>query len=135
MQETILLSISLHIFVISITLILALYLLFNAFFEKDFIKFYNRQKFLYTQFNILIGAIFFTGIIVMAMNQFNFRPAVWIMIIAFLIMVFMTIKLKFARYHLKKNDLNSYNNFRNFVKKKYLLDILLLGLQIVSKNF
>jgi hypothetical protein len=80
MEELIRLSSQLHlVFVILLAVLIALnlYLLKS---DKTFLKLSKRLELIAPQYYIVLSAIFFTGIIVMAVRQFAFSFTVWVMI-------------------------------------------------------
>ncbi len=118
-------SIDLHIFIFWLTIILGLVLITFTFTVKNFTSFYNKHQLWFPQYNILIASIAFTGIIVMAMENFMFGVWVWLMIFIWLILLAMAIKLKLEIYKIT-NEIATQERFRKIARFKYSLDMILL---------
>ena len=72
------------------------------------------------------SAIFFTGLIVMAVQQFAFSARIWEMIFTWIVLLGVAIRM-YKRY--KKIDKTevSQNEYKRFALKKYLFDLVLLS--------
>ena len=87
MEELINLSTQLHIIFVVLLLGLVganIYLIKS---KKTFFNLSKRLELLAPQYYIVLSAIFFTGLIVMAVRQFAFSFAVWEMIVAWIILI------------------------------------------------
>jgi len=126
-EITILWSINLHIFIFSLVVVMALMMLFFAFKTKSFNSFFDKYRFWFPQYNIMVTALAFTGVAVMGMRKFDFGWNVWFMILIWLVIVGMSIKSKIETRKITNNP-KTHLAFRKFSKKKYSLDIILLML-------
>ncbi|MCH9812400.1 MAG: hypothetical protein K0U47_00460 [Epsilonproteobacteria bacterium] len=127
MEQMISMSINLHLFIISITVLLALYNLYATKSIKDEVVYINRMKYIQPQYLTLVSAIIFTGITVMAVNLFVIKPSLIVMLLGVFIMLFTSIKKHMYRKISNTNSVESMQTFRNYVKKKYIGDIVLLA--------
>ncbi len=133
MNEMITMSINLHLFIIVAAILLALYNIYASYKLEDETIYINRMKYIQPQYLMIISAIIFTGVTVMAVSYFNLRISLVIMIIAVLWMLYTSIKKHIIRKDTNTNDKESMQNFREFVKKKYTIDIaLMLVVGVVS---
>jgi len=98
-----------------------------AYTTKDFLSFYKKYRFLYPQYNILLGGLFFTGIIVMGMKQFKFSWSILLMLIVWAMLLALSILMRKA-FKKIRNKKETQHEFRDFVKKKYSADIVLIVL-------
>ncbi len=126
MNEMITMSINLHLFIIAIAILLALYSIYASNKLKNETTYINRMKYIQPQYLMVVSAIVFTGITVMAVNHFNLRISLFIMIAAVLWMFYTSIKKHTIRQNSNTNDKETMQKFREFVKKKYTIDIILM---------
>ncbi len=123
--QTIMMSISTHVFMFWVMIGVAFINIILAYTIKDFFSFYKKYKFLYPQYNIILGGLFFTGIIVMGMEQFHFGWTVWVMMVVWAMLLALSIMMRKAFKRIR-NEKETQIEFRAFVKKKYSADIILL---------
>ncbi len=126
MEPMITMSINLHLFIIAATILLALYNIYASNKLENEVVYINRMKYIHPQYLMIVSAIIFTGVIVMATNNFNLRISLVIMIVAVLWMFYTSIKKHIIRQETNTNDKESMQNFRAYVKKKYMIDIVLM---------
>ncbi len=126
MNEMITMSINLHLFIIAATILLALYNIYASNKIENEAIYINRMKYIQPQYLMITSAIVFTGAVVMAVNHFNLRISLVIMIIAVLWMFYTSIKKHTLRQNSNTNDKESMQVFRRYVKKKYTIDIVLM---------
>ncbi len=119
-------SINLHLFIIAATILLALYNIYASNKIENEAIYINRMKYIQPQYLMITSAIVFTGAVVMAVNHFNLRISLVIMIIAVLWMFYTSIKKHTLRQNSNTNDKESMQAFRRYVKKKYTIDIVLM---------
>lgn len=128
MEQMITMSINLHLFIIGITILLAIYNIYASSSIKDEVVYINRMKYIQPQYLSLVTAIVFTGITVMAVNHFVLKPSLILMIIAVLVIYFTSIKKHMIRKYANTNDPDAMSYLRGFVKKKYIGDVVLIVL-------
>ncbi len=126
MEQMIIMSINFHLFIIGATILLALYNIYASLNLKDEVIYINRMKYIQPQYLLLVVAIIFTGITVMAVNHFNLKPSLILMIIAVLVMIYTSIKKHVLRVNTNTNDATSTKTLRAWVVKKYTIDIVLM---------
>ena len=125
MNELISLSSQLHLvfIVVCFRLILSnIYLLRS---DRTFFNLSKRLELLAPQYYIVLAAIFFTGIIVMAVRQFSFSLSVWLMIAVWIGMLVLGIKAH-KRYKTLERSEASQDAYKRFALKKYSIDLILL---------
>ncbi len=128
MEQMITMSINLHLFIISITILLAFYNIYASNKLENETIYINRMKYIQPQYLSLVTAIVFTGITVMAVNHFVLKSSLVLMIIAVLWIYFTSTKMHMIRKFANTTDKESMNYFRSYVKKKYIVDIVLMFL-------
>ncbi len=126
MEQMITMSINFHLFIIGATILLALYNIYVSLNLKDEVIYINRMKYLQPQYLLLVVAIIFTGITVMAVNHFDLKSSLILMIIAVLIMIYTSVKKHILRVNTNTNDSTSTQLLRAWIKKKYIGDIVLM---------
>lgn len=125
MEELIQLSSQLHlVFIILLVVLIALnlYLLKS---DKTFLKLSKRLELIAPQYYIVLSAIFFTGIIVMAVRQFTFSFSVWLMILVWLMIVAFGIRGHKMYKKIERTE-ESQSAYKSYAIKKYSLDLLAL---------
>ena len=125
MEELIHLSSQLHlVFIILLVVLIALKLyLLNS--DKTFLKLSKRLELIAPQYYIVLSAIFFTGIIVMAVRQFAFSFSVWLMIIVWVLIVAFGIRGHKMYKKIERTEA-SQSAYKRYAIKKYSLDLLAL---------
>ena len=131
MNEFITLSTQLHLlFVIVLVLLIGinLYLL-----KKDtgFVRLSKKLELIAPQYYIVLSAIFFTGIIMMAVTQFTFHIGVWVMIFVWIFILFFGIKGHRRYKKMDKKDEVSQSSYKAFAIKKYTVDLVLIFASII----
>ena len=94
MEELIPLSSQLHLIFIGLLGVLIAFNLYLLNSDKTFLKLSIRLELIAPQYYIVLSAIFFTGIIMMAVTQFAFHIGVWVMILVWIFILFFGIKEK-----------------------------------------
>jgi len=125
MEELIHLASQLHlVFIILLVVLIALnlYLLKS---DKTFLKLSKRLELIAPQYYIVLSAIFFTGIIVMAVRQFTFSFSVWLMIIVWILIVAFGIRGHKMYKKIERTE-ESQSAYKRYAIKKYSLDFLAL---------
>lgn len=125
MEELIRLASQLHlVFIILLVVLIALnlYLLKS---DKTFLKLSKRLELIAPQYYIVLSAIFFTGIIVMAVRQFTFSFSVWLMIIVWVLIVAFGIRGHKMYKKIERTE-ESQSAYKRYAIKKYSLDFLAL---------
>lgn len=126
MNEMISLSINIHLFLIAVTIFAALYAIYSTKSVDNPVQFVNRMKFFQPQYLVILTALGFTGITVMAVNMFVIKLNLIVMIIALVALYATSIKKHAARKAVNTNDAESVQYFRKYVSKKYMIDIAVL---------
>lgn len=125
MEELIRLSSQLHlVFIILLIILIALnlYLLKS---DKTFLKLSKRLELIAPQYYIVLSAIFFTGIIVMAVRQFAFSFSVWVMIVIWIAIVAFGIRGHKMYKKIERTEV-SQSAYKRYAIKKYTLDFIAL---------
>lgn len=125
MEELIRLSSQLHlVFIILLIILIALnlYLLKS---DKTFLKLSKRLELIAPQYYIVLSAIFFTGIIVMAVRQFAFSFSVWVMIVVWIAIVAFGIRGHKMYKKIERTEV-SQSAYKRYAIKKYTLDFIAL---------
>jgi len=130
MNELIELSAQLHLIFIVVLIGLIFINLYLLKSDKTFFNLSKRLELIAPQYYIVLSAIFFTGLIVMAVRQFSFSFVVWEMIIAWIVMVGLGIK-NHKLYKKARLDAGSQNAYKALAFRKYLLDLALVVITIV----
>ncbi len=128
MSELIALSVQVHLSCIALLvgLIIAnLYLLSQ---KRTFFYLSKRLELLAPQYFIVLSAIFFTGLIVVAVRQFSLSATIWVMMGVWIILLFMGIKNYKVYKHLDKNNQLEQEKYKRFAFKKELLALMLIVL-------
>jgi predicted neutral ceramidase superfamily lipid hydrolase len=125
MDELISLSSQLHLlFVVILTGLIGgnIYLLKS---DHSFVKLSKRLELLAPQYYIILAAIFFTGLIVMAVQQFTFSILVWIMIAVWLFIVAFGIR-NYKIYKKARDAKIDQEHYKALTIRKYTIDLLLV---------
>lgn len=126
MNEFITLSTQLHLLFVIVLVVLIginLYLL-----KKDtgFVRLSKKLELIAPQYYIVLSAIFFTGIIMMAVTQFAFHIGVWGMIFVWIFILFFGIKGHRRYKKMDKKDEVAQGGYKAFAIKKYTIDLALI---------
>ncbi len=126
MQDFIVLSAQFHLFFIVSWVILILINIYLLRSDMPSSKLVPWLKLFAPQYYIVLSAIFFTGIIIMAVREFNASHVVWLMVIAWIGIIATSIKT-----HKRFKQIDSKEAFvayKAVAIKKYLIDALILTL-------
>lgn len=126
MDEFIKLSIQLHVLFVILLVGLIVGNIYVLKRHRTFFTLSKRLELLAPQYYIALSAIFFTGLIVMAVQQFTFSAAIWEMIVAWVVLLVVAIRGHKTYKKVEKNDA-SQKGYKAFALKKYLFDLALLG--------
>jgi len=125
MEELIHLSSQLHlVFIILLGVLISLNLYLLKI-DKTFLKLSKRLELIAPQYYIVLSAIFFTGIIVMAVRQFTFSFSVWVMIVVWIAIVAFGIRGHKMYKKLERTE-ESQSAYKRYAIKKYSLDLVAL---------
>lgn len=130
MEELVVLSVQLHLIFIGLLLGLIVANIYLLKSDKTFFKLSKRLELLAPQYYIVLSAIFFTGIIVMAIKQFTFSFAVWEMLVAWVLLVGFGIRGHKVYKKVEPTE-TSQNAYKRMALKKYMLDIALIGVVLI----
>lgn len=125
MEELIRLSSQLHLVFIILLVILIAFNLYLLKSDKTFLKLSKRLELIAPQYYIVLAAIFFTGIIVMAVRQFAFSFSVWIMIVVWIAIVAFGIRGHKMYKKIERTEV-SQSAYKRYAIKKYTLDFIAL---------
>lgn len=125
MEELIRLSSQLHLVFIILLVILIAFNLYLLKSDKTFLKLSKRLELIAPQYYIVLAAIFFTGIIVMAVRQFAFSFSVWIMIVVWVAIVAFGIRGHKMYKKIERTEV-SQSAYKRYAIKKYTLDFIAL---------
>jgi len=123
MDELIQLSSQLHLlFIILLVVLIGLniYLLKS---DKTFLKLSKRLELIAPQYYIVLAAIFLTGIIVMAVQQFSFHFSVWVMVLVWVLIVAFGIRGHKIYKRIERTE-ESQTAYKRFAIKKYTIDLI-----------
>jgi len=129
MQEMIHLSTQLHlifVFLLIALIVANIYLLKK---EMAFGRLSKRLELLAPQYYIVLSAIFFTGLIVMAVQQFSFSWLVWGMIVAWMFLLFFGIQGHKRYKQLKRYEVEPLS-YKAFALRNYTIDMGILFLTL-----
>ncbi|NCD11695.1 MAG: hypothetical protein EOL93_04020 [Epsilonproteobacteria bacterium] len=132
MEELIRLSSQLHLIFIGLLGVLIAFNLYLLNSDKTFLKLSKRLELIAPQYYIVLSAIFFTGIIIMAIRQFHFSLSVAVMIIVWIGIVALGIRGHKIYKSMERTEI-SQKAYKQYAIKKYTLD--LLGLCATSLLF
>ncbi len=126
MEEIFELAIKLHIVFIISSISIAIYILYLFYANIKYIPLTRKIEFITIWYYVSLAALAFTGLIALTVQKFAFSFSVILMIIVSTIIFITGIKeyRLFKKTRLK--DITSQKNYRNFAKKKYLWDIILI---------
>lgn len=125
MEELIRLSSQLHLVFIILLIILITLNLYLLKSDKTFLKLSKRLELIAPQYYIVLSAIFFTGIIVMAVRQFAFSFSVWVMIVVWIAIVAFGIRGHKMYKKIERTEV-SQSAYKRYAIKKYTLDFIAL---------
>ncbi|MBP1681798.1 MAG: hypothetical protein H6Q35_2137 [Proteobacteria bacterium] len=125
MEELIRLSSQLHLVFIILLIILIAFNLYLLKSDKTFLKLSKRLELIAPQYYIVLSAIFFTGIIVMAVRQFAFSFSVWVMIVVWIAIVAFGIRGHKMYKKIERTEV-SQSAYKRYAIKKYTLDFIAL---------
>jgi len=128
MEELMDMAIKLHLVFIVAMILIACINLYYILMIKEFKNFSDKVHFIAPQYYMMMAALFLTGLVVMGVNKMEFSFNAILMIIVWFVIFMLSIK-SYKRY--KKTKTSPYNiilqkEFRDFAKKKYIIDISLL---------
>ena len=93
--------------------------------KKTFFNLSKRLELLAPQYYIVLSAIFFTGIIVMAVRQFAFSFTVWVMIAVWVAIIAFGIRGHKMYKRIERTEA-SQSAYKRYAIKKYTLDFIAL---------
>lgn len=131
MEEFITLSMQLHLLFVILLVVLIIINLYLLKSDSVFIKLSKKLELIAPQYYIVLSAIFFTGIIVMAVKKFEFSLSVWIMILVWLFILVKGIKKHKIYKKMDKRDENSQVDYKKLAIKKYMIDAILIIVTII----
>jgi len=130
-EEFITLSMQLHLLFVILLVVLIIINLYLLKSDSVFIKLSRKLELIAPQYYIVLSAIFFTGIIVMAVKKFAFSLSVWMMILVWLFILVKGIKKHKIYKKMEKRDENSQVDYKKLAIKKYTIDAILIIVTII----
>jgi len=129
------LSINLHIIFIFLTIFVIARLILLFFKESKYQKFSKIYERWILFFRALLGAIIFSGVVVMATMHFHVRWQVWLMSLFTLYLLLATINEALIYNSINLKSPSQKSNFCKKMKQRYILYlILLIIVMIVSEK-
>ena len=125
MEEMVTLSMQLHLIFVMLLLALLGLNLYWLRRKQPFTALSKRLDLLAPQYYIVLSAIFFTGLIVMAVRQFSFSWAVWAMIGVWIVLIALGIRGYKASKKLKRAQLHSME-YTALVSQNYTIGVMLV---------
>lgn len=125
MNEMVSLSAHFHAFFVVLFLALLGVNIYHLKSKKTFSKLSKWLELLAPQYFVLLGAIFFTGLLILAVRQFALTHSVWLMLIVWLFFIIHGIKAHKKYKKLERTEIKE-EAYKAFAIKKYTIDILLL---------
>lgn len=126
MAAMISMAIMLHVGSILLMLLLLLLLIRHFSKEMEFKAFSIKYEQLSLYYRATLGALFFTGLVVMAVAMFDVLWTVYIMVLVVLHMIATTVKenITYKLTHIK--DAVSQETFKAYAKRKYIIDLIMI---------
>jgi len=128
MTEMISMAVLLHLLAIFMMLAVIVWILVVLSSNKEFKALSVKYEAVSLYYRALLGVLFFTGLVVMAVSKFDVIWMVYVMVLVALVMIGTTIKesIVYKLSHIK--DAVSQETFKAYAKKKYISDIVLIVL-------
>ncbi len=120
-------AISLHVIFVVIALLIAVLSFFFVRSDKEFRGFSNRVESVSLQYYIMLAALFFTGLVVLGATGFSVSLRVVMMIAAICWIIYSSVRLHKLFKKTKEVDIESQKTFKEYAKKKYIVDIILIA--------
>ena len=119
-------ALNLHRIFIGLTLLIAVLSLIFVQQDKDFRGFSNRIESVALQYYFMLAALFFTGLVVFGATGLEVTWQVVMMIAAMSWIIFTSAKLHQVFKRTRERDMESQKIFREYAKRKYITDILII---------
>jgi len=121
------LAIDLHLFfIVAIFLVMIrIYLLIRS--KREFRELSLSYDSWVLYYRALLGALLFSGLVVMAVSHFDVGWQVWMMVVLGIGMLVYTIKEYMYYKPTSIKNLQANEAFINFTKKKYLIELVILA--------
>ena len=124
--ELINMATDLHLIFVLATIFVAVVSFFFIFSDKDFRAFSKWVESIALQYYFMLGSLFFTGLILWTTESFVLHWKVFLMIGAMIVILYTSIKLHRIYKKTRLNNIPSQQAFKQYAKRKYLIDIVLL---------
>lgn len=131
MNEMVTLSAHFHAFFLVLFLGLLGVNIYHLKSKKTFFKLSKWLELLAPQYFVLLGAIFFTGLLILAVRQFAMTHSVWLMMVVWFIFIVHGIKAHKKYKKLERND-EAEASYRAFSLKRYAIESIIIILTIVA---
>ncbi len=128
MEELMSVSVNVHIVLVAALIVMACFNLYLIVKKTEFIDFSKKVHLIAPLYHMLMAALVFTGLIAMGVNQMALTFPVSLMIIAWFIIFILGMKAykKYKKTRLNSRDIALQHDYKNFAKKKYIIDISLI---------
>ena len=126
MQDMISTAIALHLGSIFLILAIIIWVLLILKSDRDFAPLSRKYEAVSLYYRALLGVLFFTGLVVMAVAKFDVSWMVYVMILVILHMSATSVKenIVYKKTHIK--DIPSQEAFKKYAMKKYMIDIIMI---------
>ena len=126
MQDMISTAIELHLGSIFLILVIIIWVLLILKSDRDFTPLSRKYEAVSLYYRAVLGVLFFTGLVVMAVVKFDVSWMVYVMILVILHMSATSVKenIVYKKTHLK--DIPSQEAFKKYAMKKYMIDIIMI---------
>ena len=126
MQDMISTAIELHLGSIFLILAIIVWVLLVLKSDRDFAPLSRKYEAVSLYYRALLGVLFFTGLVVMAVAKFDVSWMVYVMVLVILHMSATSVKenIIYKKTHLK--DIPSQEAFKKYAVKKYTMDIIMI---------
>ncbi len=126
MQDMISMAIELHMGSIFLLLAIIVWVLLILKSNRDFAQLSRKYEAVSLYYRAVLGVLFFTGLVVMAVAKFAVSWMVYVMVLVILHMSATSVKenIIYKKTHLK--DIPSQEAFKKYAVKKYTIDIIMI---------
>ncbi len=126
MQDMISMAIELHMGAIFLILAIIAWVLIVLKSDREFAPLSRKYEAVSLYYRAVLGVLFFTGLVVMAVVQFQVSWMVYVMVLVILHMIATSVKenIIYKKTHIK--DIPSQEAFKKYAVKKYVMDVIMI---------
>ncbi len=119
-------AITLHMGSIFLILVIIAWVLLVLKSDRDFAPLSRKYEAVSLYYRAVLGVLFFTGLVVMAVAKFDVSWMVYVMVLVILHMIATSVKenIVYKKTHIK--DIPSQEAFKKYAMKKYTIDIIMI---------